>query len=71
MEYPMECPYCSCTALSRLESPQSHNPDEVYFQDASGYSKLTEVNWQAYKCDVCERTLILDEDEVRRIEDAD
>jgi len=66
----MECPYCTCDALVRLEPKEFRNPDFIHFHDAGGYGGLNFVNWQAFICEVCGRVLILDEDEVRRMEDA-
>lgn len=63
----VKCPYCGCDALVRLEAigPNAYrNPDEVYFRDVSGHRELNDVNWQAYTCAVCKRTVILDEDAV-------
>jgi len=33
----MECPYCTCDALVRLEPKEFRNPDFIHFHDAGGY----------------------------------
>jgi hypothetical protein len=66
----MECPYCGCEALALLEPKEFRNPDFIHFHDAGGFGTLNKANWQAYLCDTCTRVVILDEDEVRRIENA-
>jgi len=69
----MECPYCGTEALKPL-SDNNVAPAEVFFSFMTHGEEvaieLIRKEWRAYKCETCLRLLILEEDEVRRIENA-
>lgn len=60
---PMECPYCSCEGLEELLGP-----DTVNFSPLVKLEHLNSRVWKAYYCNSCSNVVILDGDEMNKLE---